>query len=58
MAQLLTSAQAANYLQVPTRTFLESYQVWRIPVVRLGHRTLRFRPEDLDAFAKRAARAA
>lgn len=55
---LLTPDQAAEYLQVTPRTFRESYRLWGIPAVKLGHRTVRFREEDLAAFARRMARRA
>jgi predicted DNA-binding transcriptional regulator AlpA len=56
--QLLDMDGAANYLAITRRQFAANWRAWQIPVIRLGHRTLRWRREDLDAWcAKRARRA-
>ncbi len=56
MEALLTMAEAAQCLGVTTRYFSENYRTWGIPAVRYGHRTIRFRPEDLAEFARKMAR--
>ena len=53
---LLTPADAAARLAVTERYLMENYARLGIPVVRLGHRTLRFRAEDLDRWAAKQAK--
>ena len=51
--QLLNTKQAANYLGV-SASFLEKDR-WagsRVPFVRLGSRSIRYRIEDLKAFVE------
>jgi excisionase family DNA binding protein len=46
---LLTKKQAADYIGVTTRT-LDTYMSRRlVPFYRIGDKTIRFRPNDLDA---------
>ena len=47
--ELLTLAQAAEYLNVSERTVLRCRYERRLPFVKLG-RSLRFKRADLDAF--------
>ena len=51
--QLLTTKQAANFLSVSS-AFLERDR-WagaKVPFVRVGSRSIRYRKEDLDAYIK------
>jgi excisionase family DNA binding protein len=50
MNPLLSTDQAAAHLGVSPRYFRENYKAWGIPCLGFGHRTIKFRPEDLDAF--------
>ncbi len=49
--QLLTVPEAANYLKV-TRHFLDRdrWGTARIPYLKLGYRTVRYRRSDLDDY--------
>jgi excisionase family DNA binding protein len=53
---LLTTEEAATYLGLTPRYFRDNYRTWGIPAVRFGHRTIRFRPDDLESFARKMAR--
>lgn len=46
----------AAYLGITRRMFAERWREWGIPVIRMGHRTLRWRQEDLDAWCGKRAR--
>jgi excisionase family DNA binding protein len=50
---LLDMTQAAARLGVTRRWLADHYRRHGIPAVRLGHRTLRFRPADLERWASR-----
>lgn len=50
--KLLSTKEAAEYLGVTEHTLLVWFRAHRVPGIKLGHRTLRFRREDLDAFAE------
>ena len=49
--RLLTTAQAAEQIGL-SKTFLERDRCTtaRIPFIKLGHRTVRYRQEDIDNF--------
>jgi hypothetical protein len=55
---LIDMQAAADRLSVTRRMFASNWRSWGIPVVRLGHRTLRWRPEDIEAWAKKRAKRA
>ena len=46
---LLTAAELAQRLRVP----LKSVYCLPIPRVRIGHRRIRWRPSDVDAFVRK-----
>jgi hypothetical protein len=54
-AGLLDMDGAARYLGITRRMFADNWRGWGIPVVRMGHRTLRWRVDDLDAWARNKA---
>ena len=47
---------AARYLGITKRMMSENWRRWGIKHVRLGHRTIRFRREDLESWTQRKAR--
>jgi len=47
--QLLTTAEAAEYLSVKKRTLAEHWFEWKIPVHRVG-RNNRYRVSDLEQY--------
>jgi excisionase family DNA binding protein len=52
----LTLKEAAEYLQLPSRTVRELYQRGKLTGSKLHHRAFRFNRGDLDAYlAKRTA---
>jgi excisionase family DNA binding protein len=51
--ELLTAPDAAAYLGVHLHTLRTWVRAGRLPQVRFGHRTVRFRRTDLDAYAAR-----
>ncbi|HMH92112.1 MAG TPA: excisionase family DNA-binding protein [Streptosporangiaceae bacterium] len=53
---LLDLTGAAERLGITRGKLARNWRQWKIPSVRLGHRTLRFRPADLDAWAAKRAR--
>lgn len=56
-SDLLTTAQAAHYLCV-SKAFLERDR-WagaRVPFIRIGSRTVRYRRTDLDAYIEHRVR--
>lgn len=56
MRQLLTTAQAADYLGIQKKTLHANWRSWGVPVVRLGGSPtgqLRFKVRDLDALIDR-----
>jgi excisionase family DNA binding protein len=50
--QLLTTKQVAELLQVATDTVRRWRYAGKIPFVRLGHRTVRYRREDVQKLSK------
>ncbi len=47
---LLDIDQAADYLGISARTMKTLHETRQVAHVRLGKRTLRFDPDDLDAY--------
>lgn len=50
MAPLLTVKEVASDLRVSPRTVWNYVADGRLPAVRLGDKTIRFRTEDVEAF--------
>jgi excisionase family DNA binding protein len=48
--QLLTADEVAELLRLPRTRVVAMARDGVLPVVRLGERTLRFRPEDVESF--------
>lgn len=55
--KLLTYAQASAYLNIPRNTLYTWTREGRIPHVRLGERTVRFRADDLDRWIEASTQA-
>ena len=53
---LLATEAAASFFGVTPRYFRDNCRTRGIEAVRFGHRTIRFRPEDLAEFARKMAR--
>lgn len=53
---LLTYAEAAAYLNIPVGTLYAWTREGRVPHVRLGERTVRFRRDALDSWIASATR--
>jgi excisionase family DNA binding protein len=53
--ELLTVAQAADFLQIHEKTLYGWVQSHRVPHLRLGTRAIRFRKSDLLSFLERFA---
>jgi|688.fasta_scaffold599739_2 excisionase family DNA binding protein len=51
--ELLTTAEAAKYLRVHERTIRSFVRDGMLQQIRLGHRTVRFRRDDLHNFLMR-----
>lgn len=49
---LLLASEAADYLRISKSQLLRLARARRVPCVRLGERTVRFRSEDLAHFAE------
>jgi excisionase family DNA binding protein len=56
--KLLTLAEAGEAVQISTYTLRRWARIGRLPSVRLGPRSLRFRAADLEGFIKRSVRPA
>ncbi len=52
MTRLLTLAEAGALYAVSPHTLRRWARLGKLPVVRLGGRTIRFRPEDLESAVK------
>ena len=50
LPKLLDAEQVSEILGQDPRTILNAVRDGRLTAVRLGHRTIRFRREDLDAY--------
>jgi excisionase family DNA binding protein len=50
MARLLTAGDVAERLELHPRTVLRLAREGRLRRVKLGHRTVRFVPEDVEAY--------
>ena len=55
MKPLVKTKPAAEYLSISTRKLWELTNCGEIPHVRIG-RSVRYRPEDLDAYIQRHTR--
>jgi excisionase family DNA binding protein len=59
MEKLLTSEDVAELLGIGPETFGDMRRAGEgPPVIKLGHRTLRYRPEDVDAWLAQRTNAA
>ena len=48
--KLMTRAEVADALGVSPGSITKAATTGALTAIRLGHRTVRFRPEDVDAF--------
>jgi excisionase family DNA binding protein len=48
--EIMTAAEAAEYLQIHIKTLYEWIKAGDLPVVKLGPRSTRIRKADIDAF--------
>jgi excisionase family DNA binding protein len=53
---LITPDQAAERLGITRRYLMDNYRGWGCPSTKFGKRTVRFRPEDIDALQRRIQR--
>lgn len=56
MAGLLTKEQVASKLQISPNGVLHMVRARTIPFIKLGHRTLRFREQDIEAWIAKKVR--
>jgi excisionase family DNA binding protein len=53
VAPLLTAHEVADVLGVGLRTIRRMVRRGELPIVRIGRRSIRFRPEDIKALIER-----